>query len=134
MRPRAPEHVVFVALSASVEPGKETQEVLRRIGFRHGAYHFDKRDCERHNVDYIFRNIQYAYTGHIFRDLDWLIPADMQKASDESWIWCELARMPVAVIQEYDRTVLGNPHCLNIPRSQAVSFISLGFCEMPFVQ
>ena len=79
---RAPEHVVFIALSASVEPGKETQEVLRRIGFRHGAYHFDKRDCERHNVDYIFRNIQYAYTGHLFRDLDWLTPADMQKASD----------------------------------------------------
>ena len=82
LRAYAPDHVVFVALSASVEPGHETKEVIRRIGFRAGNYHFDRRDCERHNVDYIFRDIQFASTAHAFRDLDWLIPPDLRKASD----------------------------------------------------
>ena len=78
----APDHVVFVALSASVEPGHETKEVIRRVGFRQNNFYFDRRDCERHNVDYVFRNIQFASTGHVFRDLDWLIPVDLQKPSD----------------------------------------------------
>lgn len=82
LRAYAPDHVVFVALSASVEPGHETKEVIRRVGFRQNNFHFDRRDCERHNVDYVFRNIQFASTGHVFRDLDWLIPVDLRKPSD----------------------------------------------------
>ena len=82
LRAYAPDHVVFVALSASVEPGHETKEVIRRVGFRQNNFHFDRRDCESHNVDYVFRNIQFASTGHVFRDLDWLIPVDLRKPSD----------------------------------------------------
>jgi hypothetical protein len=71
-----------VALSASVEPGHETKEIIHRIEFRLGKHYFDRRDCKRHNVDYIFRDIKYAHTGHVFRNLDWLIPADLRKPSD----------------------------------------------------
>lgn len=56
--------------------------IINAIGFRLGAFHFENRDCERRNIALIFRDIQYSYSGHQFRDLDWLISSDMTAASD----------------------------------------------------
>jgi hypothetical protein len=61
----APDHITFVAFLVSMELGRQTEQVLRSLGFRKGHYYFDKRDCERHNVNLIFCNIKYTCTGHV---------------------------------------------------------------------
>jgi superfamily II DNA helicase RecQ len=87
LRSFAPNHITFVAFSASMELGRQTEQVLQSLGFRKGHYYFDKPDCEPHNVNLIFRDIKYTCTGHMFRDLDWLIPVDLTQASDLSkWL------------------------------------------------
>ncbi|EIM79763.1 uncharacterized protein STEHIDRAFT_69050, partial [Stereum hirsutum FP-91666 SS1] len=82
LRALGPKHLTFVALSATLQPGRQTDRVFNKLGFVKGKYHLDRRDCERHNVNYIFREIRYAHTTHQFRDLDWLVPEHMTKASD----------------------------------------------------
>ncbi|KAI0065342.1 hypothetical protein BV25DRAFT_1798449, partial [Artomyces pyxidatus] len=91
LRSRAPDHLTFLAMSASVEPGRHTNEILRCLGFTEGTYLLDRRDCEQHNVNFVFRDLRFAFTGHKFRDLDWLIPEDMRQPSDlEKWIvYCD---------------------------------------------
>ena len=94
MRARLPEWTVFVGLTATLEPGRETEVVIQSVGFK-DTFHFEKRDCERHNVDLIIREIKYPCTGHEFRDLDWLIPIDITKASDlpKRLVYCETIEM-----------------------------------------
>ncbi|KAJ7469480.1 hypothetical protein FB451DRAFT_1400342 [Mycena latifolia] len=60
MRARLPEHTTFVGLSASIEAGY----------------------CEWRNVAMFVRPIKYATSGLEFRDVDWLVPPDVQKPSD----------------------------------------------------
>ncbi|KAI0055298.1 P-loop containing nucleoside triphosphate hydrolase protein [Artomyces pyxidatus] len=57
LRARAPPHHVMVALSASVEPGRQMAAIMTALGFDKDRYHLEKRDCERRNVDLIFRVI-----------------------------------------------------------------------------
>jgi hypothetical protein len=59
----------MVAISGSVEGGRQTESIINAVGFRPGAFHFEKRDCERRNISLIFRDIQYSYGGRQFRDL-----------------------------------------------------------------
>jgi superfamily II DNA helicase RecQ len=70
----APDYTATVAISGSVEEGQQTESIIKAIGFRPGAFHLEKRDCERKNISLIFRDIKYPCRGHQFRDLDWLIP------------------------------------------------------------
>ncbi|KAI0043310.1 P-loop containing nucleoside triphosphate hydrolase protein, partial [Auriscalpium vulgare] len=91
LRSRGPEHLTILAMSASVEKGRQFDQIVRCLGFCEGTYHLDKRDCERRNVHLIFREARYAYTGHAFRDLDWLVPEKMSRPSDlKKWIiYCD---------------------------------------------
>lgn len=57
IRAHAPKDLTVVALSATLEPGRQTERVLSKLGFSEGKYHLDRRDCERHNVNYIFREV-----------------------------------------------------------------------------
>ncbi|KAJ7230880.1 P-loop containing nucleoside triphosphate hydrolase protein [Mycena rebaudengoi] len=81
MRAHLPEHTVFLALSASVEPGRQYDACIKLMGFGPN-FHLEKRDCERRNVSMIVRQIEFTHSGHEFRDFDWTIPADLEKASD----------------------------------------------------
>jgi len=65
MRARLPEGTVFIGLTATLKPGVEMDMVIRSVGFK-DSFHFEKRDCERHNVDLIIHEIKYPYTGMIF--------------------------------------------------------------------
>ena len=67
MRARLPEWTVFVGLTATLEPGCETDAVIQSVGFN-DSFHFEKRDCECHNVDLIIREIGYPYMAyeHVF--------------------------------------------------------------------
>ncbi|KAI0308750.1 hypothetical protein OF83DRAFT_1034932, partial [Amylostereum chailletii] len=75
-------HLTLVALSASVEPGGQTNRILENLGFEDGHFYFDKRDTRRTNVIIKFRDVLFTHTSSIFRDLDWTIPGDMVKATD----------------------------------------------------
>ncbi|THH15434.1 hypothetical protein EW146_g5036 [Bondarzewia mesenterica] len=110
LRSRGPDHLTVVALSATIEPGAQTDRVLRHLGFRKGAYHLDRRNCERRNVDFVFRDVMYSSTTHQFRDLDWLIPQDMVKASDlpKRVVYCDTIELGHRVTS-YLRTLLP-PH------------------------
>jgi superfamily II DNA helicase RecQ len=59
MRARLPEWTIFVGLTAMLEPGKQTNTIIRLVA----NFHFEKRDGERHNVDFIIREIKYPCTG-----------------------------------------------------------------------
>jgi superfamily II DNA helicase RecQ len=48
------DHIGFVALSASVEPGHKTKEVIHHVGFCQNNVHFDRHHCKCPNVDYVF--------------------------------------------------------------------------------
>ena len=74
---------MVVTLSATMEPGPQTECIIRHLGFHEGTYHLDHRDCEHHNVTFIFQDILFPYTGYNFHDLDWLIPDDLTKATSE---------------------------------------------------
>ncbi|KAJ7212960.1 P-loop containing nucleoside triphosphate hydrolase protein [Mycena pura] len=81
MRARLPDHTTYVALSASIEPGRQYDNCVKLMGFRPG-FHLEKQDCERYNVALIVRRIKYTSSGLEFRDLDWLVSLDLTKASD----------------------------------------------------
>ncbi|KZP28196.1 P-loop containing nucleoside triphosphate hydrolase protein, partial [Athelia psychrophila] len=90
LRARLPSHTVLVGLTATLEPGRETDAIVQSACFK-STYHFERRDCERRNVDIIFREIKYNISGYEFRDLDWLIDYGLLKASDilKCIIYCE---------------------------------------------
>jgi len=46
MRARLPEWTVFVGLTATLKPGRETDSVIQLVGFK-DSFHFEKRDCGR---------------------------------------------------------------------------------------
>ncbi|KZV59413.1 P-loop containing nucleoside triphosphate hydrolase protein, partial [Peniophora sp. CONT] len=82
LRSRGGPHVTYTALTATLEPGRQTTVVLERLGFTKGDFFFDRRDCERTNIDIIMRPTQYTFGGYRLRDLDWLIPEHMSSVSD----------------------------------------------------
>jgi len=81
MQAQLPEWTVFVGLTATLEPDEQTNMIISSIGFK-ANFNFEKHNCECHNVDLIIHEIKYPCTAHKFRDLDWLIPPDLTKASD----------------------------------------------------
>ncbi|KAI0312416.1 hypothetical protein OF83DRAFT_1027850, partial [Amylostereum chailletii] len=82
IRALAPAHVTIVALSASVEPGAQMNRILEHLGLEQGHFYLDKRDTRRTNVDISFRDVEYTYSGDVFHDLDWTVPADMKSVMD----------------------------------------------------
>jgi superfamily II DNA or RNA helicase len=137
MRARLPEWTVFVGLTATLEPGLETDTVIRSVGFK-SNFHFEKRDCERRNVDLIIREIKYPCTGYEFHDLDWLIPPDLTKASDlpKRLVYCETIEMGHRLsvylrsllpphLRKDGRKLIRHMHSLNCPQCKAEGLASL---------
>ena len=126
LRLQAPDHLMVVTLSATMEPGPQTECILRHLGFHEGTYHLDHRDCEHHNVTFIFQDILFPYTGYNFHDLDWLIPDDLTKATSEPkrLLYCDTIELGHRVTQylrsllspSLNRTVLvRHLHLMNCP-------------------
>ncbi|KAI0071657.1 P-loop containing nucleoside triphosphate hydrolase protein, partial [Panus rudis PR-1116 ss-1] len=92
VHPWLPPSTVMLALTATLEPGRQTTRVIDCLGLSTRPFHFKKRDCERHNISIIFRTIRHAVSGTVFRDLDWLVPADhIENACDipKTLVYCE---------------------------------------------
>ncbi|CAK5263211.1 unnamed protein product [Mycena citricolor] len=81
MNARCPEHTTHLGLSASIEPGRQLRACIRLMGLRPG-YHIEKKDCERHTISLFMRPIKYTTSGLVFRDLDWLVPQELDRPSD----------------------------------------------------
>ena len=94
MQAQLPKWTIFIGLMATLEPGEQTDTIIRSVGFK-ANFHFEKCDCEHHNVDLIICEIKYPCTGHEFCDLSWLIPADLRKAADlpKQLVYCETIEM-----------------------------------------
>ncbi|KAF5370439.1 hypothetical protein D9615_009741 [Tricholomella constricta] len=138
VRSRGPDGLVVVALSATVEPGHQTDAIIRHLGFRKGKYFLDRRDCERHNIDFIFRDIEFSFTGQTFRDLDWLIPPGLKKASDvpKCLVYCETIEMGHRMVtylrsllppplKQHAHTVIRHMHSLNCPDCKSEGLAAL---------
>lgn len=138
MRVRLPEWTTYLALTASAEAGRQMDSIIHMIGFRRGLFHLEKRDCERHNVSIIIREVKYTCSGYEFRDLDWLIPPDMTKASDlaKTILYCEaielghriviyLRKLLPAHLQKHAHTLIRHIHSLNCPECKSEALVSL---------
>lgn len=138
MRARLPMHTVFVALSASVEPGRQFESCLTTMGFRQGRYHLEKRDCERHNVALVMRTINYTSSTYEFRDLDWLIPETLTKASDvlKRIVFCQaielghrlviyLRKLLPIHIRHLAHKLIRHHHSLNCPDCKSEGLTSI---------
>ncbi|KZV86749.1 hypothetical protein EXIGLDRAFT_594884, partial [Exidia glandulosa HHB12029] len=74
MRERLPEHVVYMAMTATLPPGPPTTTVLRSLGYQHGRYVVERQDCERTDMTLIIRELQHGIDrATAFPDLDWLV-------------------------------------------------------------
>ena len=89
--PLLPTWSVRVALTATLESGRQTTIVKNALGFTETNVFLDRRDCERHNIDIILRPIQYTISANEFLDLDWLIPVDLRNAVEvpKTILYCE---------------------------------------------
>ncbi|THG93323.1 hypothetical protein EW026_g7882 [Hermanssonia centrifuga] len=142
VRPWLPEWTSLVALTATLEPGRQTDAVTQLLGFRKNDYFFEKRNCERRNVDIVMRTIQYPFSTEGFRDLDWLIPANIHRTSDipKTLLYCESIDFGSRVVK-YLRTLLPNNlqhdkdriiwhmHSLNCLKCKEDGLMSLYQCD-----
>jgi superfamily II DNA helicase RecQ len=105
--PWLPDWTVRLALTATLEPGRQTDVVTKALGLCPGTFYLDRRDCQRRNVAIIFRTIQYTHSGIEFRDLDWLVPHDIKTAADiaKTLVYCETIELGHKVAK-YLRTLL----------------------------
>ncbi|KAI0781600.1 P-loop containing nucleoside triphosphate hydrolase protein, partial [Irpex lacteus] len=89
--PWLPTWTVRVGLTATLEPGRQTSAVMEALGFTDSNSHLDRRDCERRNIDIIFRPVQHSISTNEFLDLDELISPNLEKAADvpKTLIYCE---------------------------------------------
>ncbi|KAI0082973.1 P-loop containing nucleoside triphosphate hydrolase protein, partial [Irpex rosettiformis] len=89
--PWLPTWTTRCGLTATLEPGRQTQAVTRALGFHDGNFFLNRRDCERYNINVVLCPVQHAYTTDEFRDLDWIIPPSMKSAADipKTLIYCE---------------------------------------------
>lgn len=89
--PWLPPWTTRLALTATLEPGRQTSVVTKALGFCDGNFYLDHRDCERYNIDIVLRKVQHAYTTNEFHDLDWVVPFDIKCAADvpKTLIYCE---------------------------------------------
>jgi len=58
--PHLPVWTSILGLTASLEPGRQTETVISSLGVRKDSFHLDRRDCERHNIDIIVRSIEHS--------------------------------------------------------------------------
>ncbi|KAH7920578.1 P-loop containing nucleoside triphosphate hydrolase protein, partial [Leucogyrophana mollusca] len=73
MRSRLRKHIPLIAVTATLQAGKPTQEVCRFLGFKPGHYSEIRRSNMRHDIRIIFRTLQSGLGATKFPELDWII-------------------------------------------------------------
>lgn len=65
--------LVFLALSATLMPGKPIKVVMEALGFTGSNFSLIKLDCGRRNLHIILQRIRHGFNDGTFKDLDWLL-------------------------------------------------------------
>ncbi|KAI0700165.1 P-loop containing nucleoside triphosphate hydrolase protein [Cytidiella melzeri] len=126
--PWLPPGTARLGLTATLEPQRQTDVITKALGFQHGNFFLERRDCERRNVDIVMRTIEYTHTTEYFRDLDWLVPADTAVVADidKTLLYCETISQGHKIVkylrsllprrlQPQQTIVIRHVHSLNCP-------------------
>ncbi|EJD34264.1 P-loop containing nucleoside triphosphate hydrolase protein [Auricularia subglabra TFB-10046 SS5] len=73
LRPRIAGHVQIIALTASLLPGKEVQDVCASLGLRVSELHFERRSNLRGNLVLQRHAMLSALNGPDFPELEWMV-------------------------------------------------------------
>ncbi|TFY74161.1 hypothetical protein EWM64_g9851 [Hericium alpestre] len=73
IRARLPEHVVLIALTATLLTGKRHSNVCRFLGLKQGQYHMIHRSNTRYDIQLLVRVLTAGLGGWNFPDLDWVL-------------------------------------------------------------
>lgn len=91
LRSRVPTHIPWVAVSATLPPGKTFDTVIESLGFRPNHYTHHTLPIDNHQICYIPKILQHSVSGTSFLDLAWLIPSSTSSPHDitKTLIFCE---------------------------------------------
>jgi superfamily II DNA helicase RecQ len=59
----------ILALSATLQPGKDTDNICSSLGFMPGSFHHERRSNERPNIQFIFEQLSHGLGGSEFPDI-----------------------------------------------------------------
>ena len=91
LRSRIPTHIPWVAVSATLPPGKCFDTVIESLSFHTDHYIHHTLPIDNHQICYIPQILQYPVSGTSFLDLAWLIPPSTTSADNitKTLIFCE---------------------------------------------
>jgi superfamily II DNA helicase RecQ len=91
LRSRIPTHIPWIAVSATLPPGKSFDVVAESLGFHANHYTHHALPIDNHQICYIPKILQYSVSGTAFLDLAWLIPSSIISPDDitKTLIFCE---------------------------------------------
>lgn len=91
LRSRIPTSIPWVAVSATLPPGKCFDAVMESLGFHINHYIHHTLPIDNHHICYIPKILQYPVSGTSFLDLAWLIPPSTVYPYDitKTLIFCE---------------------------------------------
>ncbi|KAK7006543.1 P-loop containing nucleoside triphosphate hydrolase protein [Favolaschia claudopus] len=68
-RGRLPSTVAILALSATIQPGVETNSICRSLGFSGNNFYHLRLSNERHNLQFIIQPLDHGFSGDEFPEL-----------------------------------------------------------------
>jgi len=110
LRSRIPTHTPWIAVSATLPPGKCFDAVMESLGFHADNYVHHKLPIDNHQICYIPKIFQHPVSGASFLDLIWLIPPSIISADDitKTLIFCETIELGTRVY-DFLRQLLPQP-------------------------
>ena len=91
LRSRVPTHIPWVAVSATLPPGKTFDIVMDSLGFQANHYIHHTLPIDNTHICYIPKFLDYPTSSTTFLDLAWLIPPSAVSPEDipKTLIFCE---------------------------------------------
>ncbi|KAJ7903972.1 hypothetical protein B0H13DRAFT_2334986 [Mycena leptocephala] len=69
VRGHLPQHISVGAQSATVQPGAQTRNICRSLGFQKDMFHLERRSNERPNVQFLLSPLTHGLGGDYFPEL-----------------------------------------------------------------
>ena len=91
LRSRVPTHIPWIAVSATLPPGRIFDAVMELLGFHANHYIHRALPIDNHQICYIPKILRYPVSGTSFLDLAWLIPPSIVSLCEitKTLIFCE---------------------------------------------
>lgn len=95
LRSRIPTHVPWIAVSATLPPGRCFDAVMESLGFHANHYTHHTLPIDNHQICYVPRILQHSVSSTSFLDLTWLIPSSATSANDitKTLIFCDTIQL-----------------------------------------